>query len=180
MNEQMNPLMPQNTEGGNEEQLVWEGSPKWQADFGYLFLSVLTMIAGFALMGLFLSKWGFSLFSFLPPLLISFTGFIMFTYLRLKRRNEHYKMTNLNLEYESGVLSKTIQNTELWRIKDIVFKQSLGERILGICKIELVTTDASSPLIILEGLPPGRRIYDDLKKAFVLARQRKNVIGMVE
>lgn len=178
MNDQANPLTAQAQDRPQaDEQLIWEGVPSWKADCFFIFLSILVILAGFVGFGIWLAN-GWAVWYF--PLAVSLVGFVMFLYKYLKRVTMRYKITTLCLEYEYGILAKTIQNIELWRIKDIVFKQSLRERLLGICQIELVTTDATTPVVILEGLPPGRRIFDDLKKAFMLAKQRRNVLGVVE
>ncbi len=165
-----------------EEKLLWEGCPKWQADFNQLFLASMTGLLGLVLMIFLLVKfpnwWLWVKFGL--PFAIFLFGAGWFAWIRVKRRNQRYKITNLNLEYESGVFSKTIHNLEMWRIRDIIFTQSLNERMLGVSRIEIISSDASTPVIILEGLPPGRRIFDDIKQAFLLAKQRRNIIGFVD
>lgn len=168
-----------------EESLIWEGCPKWQADFNKLSLTVLIALGAIAWIILFMVKWpaggtfGSILKIYIPLALLVF-GAGWFAWIRVSRRNQRFKITNLNLEYESGVFNKTIQNLEMWRIKDIVFHQTLGERMLGVTRVELITTDPTTPIIILEGLPPGRRVFDDIKQAFLLAKQRRNIIGYVD
>jgi len=164
-----------------EEKLIWEGCPKWQADFNKLSLTVLIALAAIVLMILLKGKLGWGAWiSIYPELAMLLFAAGWFAWIRVSRRNQRYKISNLNLEYESGVFSKTIQNLEMWRIKDIVFHQTLGERMLGVTRVELITTDPTTPVIILEGLPPGRRVFDDIKQAFLLAKQRRNIIGYVD
>ena len=117
---------------------------------------------------------------FYIPLALLFAGALWFSWIRIQRRSQRYKITNLNIEYENGVFNKTIQNLEMWRIDDIVFHQTLSERMLGISRVELITRDKTTPVLVLEGLPPGRRIFDDVKQAFLLAKQRKNIVGFVD
>ncbi|MDA3865105.1 MAG: PH domain-containing protein [Deltaproteobacteria bacterium] len=185
-NEQSSPLISGGEDSPAEEKLIWQGCPKWQADFGFIMKSVLLSLAGIVMMIVMLiylpnlSKYLTVLF----PLVVFFTGLGMIAWIRLKRRNERYKVTSLNLEYESGVFSKTVHNLEMWRIRDIEFHQSFFDRILGVSRIILTTTDPStednSHKFELEGLPPGKRIFKDIKQAFQLARQRRNIIGMVD
>ena len=164
-----------------EEKLIWEGCPKWQADFNELSLASLLSLFGLVLMIFLLAKTSWhAAFTVYPELAMLLAGAGWFAWIRVKRRNQRFKITNLNLEYESGVFSKTIQNLEMWRIKDIVFHQTLGERMLGVTRVELTTTDPTTPIIVLEGLPPGRRVFDDIKQAFMLAKQRRNIIGYVD
>jgi len=181
MQNQENPITERTQDQPAEEKLIWEGSPKWQADFKDLFLASLVNLFGFILMILLLIYTSWTMYiTVVFPLIIMATGGFWFLWIRLKRKNERYKITTLNLEYEHGVLDKSIHNLEMWRIRDIVFMQNFFDRILGISKIKLVTSDPDTPVIIIEGLPPGRRIYEDIKQAFLLARQRKNIVGFVE
>jgi len=168
-----------------KEELIWEGCPKWQADFNELSMAVLLALFGIVLLIFFLVKYPAgstfgSIFKVYIELAMLLFAAGWFAWIRVKRRNQRFKISNLNLEYESGVFSKTIQNLEMWRIKDIVFHQTLGERMLGVTRVELITTDPTTPVIILEGLPPGRRVFDDIKQAFLLAKQRRNIIGYVD
>lgn len=157
----------------DEEKLVWEGSPKWQADFGFILVSCLIAIGGVALM-IIVSKIWFA------GLALILTGAVMIVAIRLKRRHQRYKITNLILEFQEGVFSTHIDNMELWRINDIGYHQNLFDKILGVSKIRMATQDKSHPEFDLVGLPPGRQIYDQMKEGVHIARQARNVLGMTE
>ncbi len=149
------------------EKLVWEGSPKWQADFGFLLLSGLIIVTGLALMIKVFSFW--------------YVGLVlMLVGIRLKRRYQRYKITNLILEFQEGVFSTHIDNMELWRINDIGYHQNIFDKILGVSKIRMATQDKSHPEFDIVGLPPGRQIYDEMKEGVHIARQARNVLGMTE
>ncbi len=165
-----------------EERLIWEGCPSWQADFNRLFQAAMLGLLGIAWMIFVAVKFPgwHAIVKFYIPLLLLLFGAGWFAWIRIRRRSQRYKITNLNIEYESGVFNKTIQNLEMWRIDDIVFHQTLSERMLGISRVELITRDKTNPVLVLEGLPPGRRVFDDVKQAFLLAKQRKNIVGFVD
>ena len=156
-----------------EEKLIWEGSPKWQADFGFILLSCLIAIAGVALMIMISKIWFVGLGMIL-------TGAVMIVAIRLKRRYQRYKITNLILEFQEGVFSTHIDNMELWRINDIGYHQNIFDKILGVSKIRMATQDKSHPEFDIVGLPPGRQIYDQMKEGVHIARQARNVLGMTE
>ncbi len=156
-----------------EEKLVWEGSPKWQADFGFLVLSGLIILGGLAQMVMLFRFW-------YVGLAMVFIGALMIVGIRLKRRHQRYKITNLILEFQEGVFSTNIDNMELWRINDIGYHQNLFDKILGVSKIRMATQDKSHPEFEIVGLPPGRQIYDEMKEGVHIARQARNVLGMTE
>lgn len=168
-------MEPQKVQAPTEEKLVWEGSPKWQADFGFLVLSGLVAaagVAGFIVLD-FPKSWAVSL-------AVLVTGILMAVGIRIKRRHERYKITNLVIEFQRGVFSTRIDNMELWRVNDIGFHQNLIDKILGVSTIHLHTQDASHKELDLIGLPPGRLVYDKLKEGVHIARQARNVLGMTE
>ena len=156
-----------------EEKLVWEGSPKWQADFGFILLASLIACAGLVLMIMWFKIWFIGLALIL-------TGAVMIVGIRIKRRFQRYKITNLILEFQEGVFSTHIENMELWRINDIGYHQNIFDKILGVSKIRMATQDKSHPEFDLVGLPPGRQIYDEMKEGVHIARQARNVLGMTE
>lgn len=167
---------PQKVQSPTEEVLVWEGSPKWQADFGFFVLSALVSasgVAGLILLG-FKSPW---VWISLAAVLI---GIVMAVGIRIKRRHERYRITNMTIEFQRGVFSTRIDNMELWRVNDIGFHQNLFDKILGVSKINLQTQDASHPQLALIGLPPGRMVYDRIKEGVHIARQARNVLGVTE
>ncbi|MCA9698301.1 MAG: PH domain-containing protein, partial [Myxococcales bacterium] len=47
------------------------------------------------------------------------------------------------VETEHGVLSKTVDSLELWRVLDVKYNQSLIDRIFDNGRITLVSTDQS-------------------------------------
>lgn len=156
-----------------EEKLIWEGSPKWQADFGFIVLSCLIAVAGVAAMIMIPKVW-------YVGLAVICAGALMIVGIRIKRRHQRYKITNLVLEFQEGVFSTNIDNMELWRINDIGYHQNLFDKILGVSKIHMATQDKSHPEFDLVGLPPGRQVYDQMKEGVHIARQARNVLGMTE
>lgn len=162
MTEQDNPIMESQKQADSplEEILIWEGCPKWQADFAFILKSFFIIAFGLLLLIFFVAKSNWITFipTFVKVLLslgVSLVGFLMFTYIRLKRKNERFKITTLNLEFEEGIFSKTVNNMEMWRVRDIKYMQSFLDRLLGVSKVLLITQDPTTPEILLEGLPPG-------------------------
>jgi uncharacterized membrane protein YdbT with pleckstrin-like domain len=158
-----------------EETLIWEGSPKWQADFGFILLSGLISVAGIG--GFVFLRFPYA---WIPSLALLLAGPVMILGIRLKRRFERYRITNLTVEFQRGVFSTAIDNLELWRVNDIGYHQNLFDKILGVSTVHLDTQDASHPELELIGLPPGRQIYDRLKESVHIARQARNVLGVTE
>jgi uncharacterized membrane protein YdbT with pleckstrin-like domain len=90
------------------------------------------------------------------------------------------RMTKRSVEYETGVFSKKIDVLELWRIRDVRYKQSLLDRILGIAHIEVFTKDVTSPHFEVVGLPASRQVFEKLRDSIEIQRQSKRVMGLMD
>jgi hypothetical protein len=63
----------------------------------------------------------------------------------LSLRGSHYRLSNQRLTIESGVLSKTIVEVDLRTVDEIMFHQSLGERLMGLGEIAVVSSEPGPP-----------------------------------
>lgn len=90
-----------------------------------------------------------------------------------------YKVTGRRIETEHGVISKSVDSLELWRVLDVKYNQSLLDRILGNGKITLISTDQSDPNLELHGLPNHRELFEKLRDAVQDARQTSRPMELV-
>ena len=68
---------------------------------------------------------------------------------------------------------------QLWRCRDVAYKQNLLDRVLGIAHIEVFAQDATTPKIEIVGLPASRQLFEQLRDSIEIQRQNKNVYGVV-
>ena len=95
------------------------------------------------------------------------------------RKSKLVKITDRNIDTETGMMSRRIETLQLWRVRDIDWTQSLFERLLGVATIHVFGTDRTDPTLLLRGLPADRALFDRLKEAIDLSRQQR-VMGIVE
>lgn len=93
-------------------------------------------------------------------------------------RTIRYRISNYRIDFERGLLSKSIDTMELWHVDDIRFHQSLLERILGVGTITIFATDQTTPSLPLRGLPKPRDIFDALKARVIAIKRSRGVIKM--
>lgn len=148
-------------------ELLFEGRCKHSAYLGsYLRAFLIALLAAGAAWGLTLvpalAAWPVWLLGLigLPPLLAVF----------LRHRTTRYKISTRRIEFERGILTRTVDSLELWRVLDISYSQTLLDRMLGNAKIVLVGTDRSDPALVLHGLPDHRRLFESLRDAVQTAR----------
>lgn len=95
---------------------------------------------------------------------IIFILIALLKYIKLKLyiSTTSYILSPQRLTVESGFLSKSVSNLELWRVTDIQIIQTVTQKSFGACTVQLVTTDVSDPLVNISGLPykKGRELYE--------------------
>jgi uncharacterized membrane protein YdbT with pleckstrin-like domain len=135
-----------------QEEVIWEGRPTWRAWPG-------RWIAGWVL---------------LPVVVGAF--FLVGVWIQMRSRR--WKLTSRRIEIESGFLARRVDTLELWRVRDVEFRQSLMDRIAGVSSIAVTAHDGSFPVLDVRGLPADRGIYDRLMNAVMLARQQRGVLNV--
>lgn len=90
-------------------------------------------------------------------------------------RNTRYVLTDQRLRKTTGVLNRSTDDLELYRVKDSRLTQSLWQRMVGLGDIELSTSDASTPVVLLQNLPDAERVRDTLRGLVERRRDSKRV-----
>lgn len=167
------------THGHNDppkREMLYEGNPSVKAYIGYyLAAAALALIVIAIAPRIAETTKGKALGIIIP---IAIAAVFLFG-LHLWRKSIKFRVSNTVIEHERGLLSKRIDVVQLWRVKDVVYKQSLVDRMLGIAHIGIVTSDATNPNFDIVGLPASRQLFEQLRDSIEIQRQAKNVYGVV-
>lgn len=161
-------------------RVLFEGSPSWKSWFWpYVGATLLTLV------GIGLAGWLGVAYSDRPYFaavggVVAILGVVWFLTEHFRRIGLRIKITTETIDLERGVFGKRIDTIQLWRVRDIDFRQSIMERILGVATIHVLSHDQENPNVVLRGLPGGRTLFDELRDAIALSRQGRNVVGMVD
>lgn len=162
-----------------ERKTLYDGAPSWRVYLGLYVYGVLgsaLLLAACVWIGWArVTSSGKSLLILIPLALAT----IYFAALHLYRRSIRFRVTTSNIEVERGMLTKRIEVVELWRCRDVRYKQKLVDRMLGIAHIEIFSADATTPVIEMIGLPASRKLFEQLRDSIEIQRQSKNVYGVV-
>ena len=161
---------------------IYGGTPSWKATFWGHVGATLLVFLGIALaiaVPLVVTTVNTTMV-LIGGGVISLIGMISLLYMSVMRRSLHYRITNRTIDVESGFLSKRIETLQLWKVRDIEFLQSFADRLLNVARIRVVAHDATTPDLVLKGIPASRTTFEKLKEAVDLARQSRNVVGIVE
>lgn len=81
----------------------------------------------------------------------------------LKVRTTVYEITTDRLRVRHGVLNRTTENMELYRIKDFTVEQPFVYRMAGVGNVVLVTSDKTLPTLRIEAVKDPDGIVDRLR-----------------
>jgi uncharacterized membrane protein YdbT with pleckstrin-like domain len=165
----------------DDARLLYAGSPSWRAWWGRALAAV-----GCALLGVGGAVVGVVAFTLATAVAagIAAVGLVvaagLWIHMELTRRSTHYRITDRSIDVEYGIVARRIDTLPLWRVRDVEFQQSLGERMLGIARIYVLANDRTDPKLVLVGLTDSRAVFERVKEAADISRQNRNVIGMIE
>ncbi len=162
-----------------ERKVLYEGVPSWKA---YLGLHIASGFGAVLLIVILRMVHGGD-----PPLSTKFLDVVIpiavavvFGFgLTLYRKSIKFRVTNTVIETERGLLSKRIDVLQLWRCRDVSYRQNLVDRILGIAHIDVFAQDTTTPHIEIVGMPASRQLFENLRDSIEIQRHAKNVYGVV-
>jgi len=158
------------------EELIYHG-PARHGAYAWDYAKWVLASAAAGVLGTLLMR--IELFQSWPLWVLSFIGLpgILWTFLR--HSTTRYKITLRRIEFERGVLSKSVDSLELWRVLDVKYTQNLWDRMLGIARITVVSTDQSTPELALYGMPNSRELFERLRDAVQIARHSSRPMELV-
>ena len=107
---------------------------------------------------------------------VAVVAILYYIYKWLDWKNRVLRITNDRIEMEEGVFSRSLHNLDLWRVQDLGFNQGLIERILGLGRVLVLSSDKDTPTISVGPIYHARDLYNKLKSAQLEADRRRGVI----
>jgi membrane protein YdbS with pleckstrin-like domain len=86
-------------------------------------------------------------------------------------RSVTFRITTQRIEIERGYLSKRYGSLDLFRVKDVVLEQGLIDRMRGVGKLTVYSTDATEPVLEIGPVADARALYERLRNAVAEARR---------
>jgi uncharacterized membrane protein YdbT with pleckstrin-like domain len=140
-----------------EESLEWTGTPSQVGNLGVYILCALAALTVVLIpVALIVAVWKY-----------------------LQVRTHKYELTDQRLRETRGVLSRTIDSTELYRIKDTRFEQSFFQRLFGVGDVVLVGSDPMQPVLRIASVADAEALREKLR-GLVEARRQSRGVRMIE
>lgn len=90
-----------------------------------------------------------------------------------RMRATRYRITNQRLTIDSGLVAKRVDDVDLRSIDDVGLEQSPVERMLGVGRLTIVSTDRARPRLALYGIESPRDVRERLRAGVYQASQRQ-------
>ena len=102
-----------------------------------------------------------------PSQILNIISFIIWSWtlfvpiiIYLRTRFIVYEVTDQRIKLKTGILNQEIDECELYRVRDYKIVKPFFQRIFGLGKIELVTSDRSNSNINLNGIKDPENLYN--------------------
>ena len=86
-----------------------------------------------------------------------------------------YQLTTERLVTERGILNKTKDTLELYRVRDLQVTQPFWIRLFGLENIHLLTADTSTPSVVIDCVPAALGLSDKFRVQIEACRMAKRV-----
>ena len=105
--------------------------------------------------------------------LVAILGLATLTWLKTASTSYHFAKSRLT--WRTGLLSRSAESLELYRVADVTMNQTLFQRLFGVGRIVLRTADANHREVVLEGVPGPDRFRDWLTDAVQQTRRERGM-----
>lgn len=126
----------------------------------------LYLILGAVCVAIWWVGWAFD--TGVHPLVVAGAGLLPLAlgiaYSWLVRLGAEYRLYQESLEVETGIFARSIDNLQLFRVRDLRLKQSVLGRLFGFGDISVTSTDQSTPHLTIRGVDAPRALYDTLRE----------------
>lgn len=98
--------------------------------------------------------------------------FVAGVFMRWFPNNRQYTLTNQRLKIRIGVLSRRVDEIELYRIKDVEYFASYFERMWSIGNIRIISTQRTDRCPVIKGIRNAEEIRELLRKHVQMSRRQ--------
>ncbi|MEM7678085.1 MAG: PH domain-containing protein [Myxococcota bacterium] len=159
------------TSSGSEKKL-WSGTPSQLTAFRFhLVCGVLGASLLFGSIYAVLNNNGIALYAFAGAVFFALAAAIKYFIVR----STAYSLTSERLIVETGILSRSSEEIELYRVKDWSVMQPLLLRMFGHGHVRITSNDATAPELILMGISKPENLRDLVRTHVEASRDKKRV-----
>jgi membrane protein YdbS with pleckstrin-like domain len=156
------------------ESTIWTGRTHWQHYIGRVIIGAILVPLGWWLISRLAARYAWTGGTTLT-IAAAFTAFMVLIiggYILYRIVQNRYRLTGQRLFVETGILSQTIDQTELIRVDDVRVHKRLTDRLLNMGTVEVRSTDASDAAIIIRGVKNAEQVAELVRTNMRALRSR--------
>lgn len=119
-------------------------------------------------------------FSLWQWLIVLCTLGLAYIYYWVQGLSTRYEITSQRVRVERGLLSKSKESVELFRIDHFDVLKPLGMRLVGHCLLQLRSSDTNFSTVVIYGVPELEALADTLRECSLRERTRRRVTTLVQ
>jgi membrane protein YdbS with pleckstrin-like domain len=147
--------------------------PSQVINYGAYLSAAVQMAVCAALFAVLRARWPALSLVILAIPLAAILGLATLTWLKTASTSYHFAKGRLT--WRTGLLSRSAESLELYRVADVTMRQTLFQRLFGVGRIVLNTADANHREVVLEGVPGPDRFRDWLTDAVQQTRRDRGM-----
>ncbi len=157
----------------SDESTIWEGSPSQVLNLPVFILCGL--LVGILLGAAVLVH---NQFGPIAPIALASAAILpvlsaLWRFVKIHSR--HYTVTTERVRIREGILSKTTNEVELYRVRDYVLVEPLSLRFFGLADLALATDDQINPTVLFKAIPEAQKLKDQIRQHVEVCRDKKRV-----
>jgi len=150
--------------------------PSQVINYGHYLAAALQMVVCGMLFAIARRQWPMLSTIFLLIPLIAILGLATLHWLKVASTSYHFAKNRMT--WRTGVLSRTAESLELYRVADVTMTQPLLQRLFGVGRITIRSADANHREIVIPGVPQPDRFRDWLTDAVQETRRERGMREM--
>lgn len=150
-----------------QETTYWKGSPSQWLNIGPFSIAI-ALAVGIGIGGIFF-----------PPAFIALLipiAYMVWSYLTV--RCQVFEVTTERIRITKGVINQSIDEVELYRVKDMIVERKWWMRLTGLGNVHIETSDRSLPHVDIPAIRDSIGLREELRRLVEAMRDKKRVREM--
>lgn len=162
-----------------KERILYQGRPFWIVNIKefsiYSLILIFSMVAPSLWQNYFSHMFANRALYILISKALFFIAIFCILKTWLKNRHHKYEITNERFIETTGIFSKTTNELELFRVKDMTYLEPFLARMFSCAHIVMDTSDKSTPVVAIRYIKNAKACKDLLRTNIANMRTRRGV-----
>lgn len=160
----------------DDHTVYYEGTPRLRGELSVL--AIWTLIGAVIIAAPYLLALAKVEFSWIVYAVCILIGIICWVIPSLLVRRNYYRITNYRIDWEHGLIFKSMDTLELWHVEDVSLRQGPLDRIFNVGTIMVISGDQTTPQLPLRSISHPRKLLETLKSRIIAVKRQRGVVKL--